>query len=396
MLIFIIKRCSIMLNEIRLYIKAIIAFFMSIIAIFTAGANGNPNTKPPEEQEYKQIKNVVYLIGDGMGPLHLEKTKQERDITLTMDTFPYQGRSMTRSLSSSVTDSAAGGTALATGTRTYNGAIGVYMEDPVRSESHPKNLAELCLENGKMTGIVTTDKTSGATPATFSAHTYSRSNTRAISSQQLASGYDLIWGGTTDYVTQSDAEANGFTLITTYDEMMALQPGSRSFAQFDNDTWHLDQVDADTPTLEQMTMKAIDLLDDTDEGFFLMVEGAHIDKNSHSNNDEGMTEALAEFDKTIAAVLAYAEADGETLVVITADHETGGIVLNEDGTYSFTKGDHSAADVPVLVYGSDTIIENGEVLNNYEIPIRIAYSLGFTQEQFPFTVAEEWATSEAA
>lgn len=385
-----------MFNEIRLYIKAIIAFIMSIISIFTMGAAGTPTTPTPEEQEYKQIKNVIYLIGDGMGPLHLEKTKQERDITLTMDTFPYQGRSMTRSLSSSVTDSAAGGTALATGTRTYNGAIGVYMDDPVRAESHPKNLAELCLENGMMTGIVTTDKTSGATPATFSAHTYSRGNTKAISSQQLASGYDLIWGGKTDYVTQSDAEANGFTLIKTYDEMMALQPGTRSFAQFDNDTWHLEQVDADTPTLEQMTMKAVDLLDDTDEGFFLMVEGAHIDKNSHANNDEGMTEALEEFDRTIAAVLAYAEADGETLVVITADHETGGIVLNEDGTYSFTKGDHSDADVPVLVYGSDTIIENGEVLNNYEIPIRIAYSLGFTAEQFPFAVTEEWAPSETA
>lgn len=385
-----------MFNEIRLYIKAVIAFIMSIISIFTMGAAGTPTTPTPEEQEYKQIKNVIYLIGDGMGPLHLEKTKQERDITLTMDTFPYQGRSMTRSLSSSVTDSAAGGTALATGTRTYNGAIGVYMDDPVRAESHPKNLAELCLENGMMTGIVTTDKTSGATPATFSAHTYSRSNTKAISTQQLASGYDLIWGGTTDYVTQSDAEANGFTLIKTYDEMMALQPGTRSFAQFDNATWHLEQVDADTPTLEQMTMKAVDLLDDTDEGFFLMVEGAHIDKNSHANNDEGMTEALEEFDRTIAAVLAYAEADGETLVVITADHETGGIVLNEDGTYSFTKGDHSDADVPVLVYGSDTIIENGEVLNNYEIPIRIAYSLGFTAEQFPFAVTEEWASSETA
>lgn len=385
-----------MFNEIRLYIKAVIAFIMSIISIFTMGAAGTPTTPTPEEQEYKQIKNVIYLIGDGMGPLHLEKTKQEKGIELTMDTFPHQGRSMTRSLSSSVTDSAAGGTALATGTRTYNGAIGVYMDDPVRAESHPKNLAELCLENGMMTGIVTTDKTSGATPATFSAHTYSRGNTKAISSQQLASGYDLIWGGTTDYVTQSDAEANGFTLIKTYDEMMALQPGTRSFAQFDNDTWHLEQVDADTPTLEQMTMKAVDLLDDTDEGFFLMVEGAHIDKNSHANNDEGMTEALEEFDRTIAAVLAYAEADGETLVVITADHETGGIVLNEDGTYSFTKGDHSDADVPVLVYGSDTIIENGEVLNNYEIPIRIAYSLGFTAEQFPFAVTEEWASSETA
>jgi alkaline phosphatase len=90
-----------------------------------------------------------------------------------------------------------------------------------------------------------------------------------------------------------------------------------------------------------------------------------------------------EFDRTIELVLEYAEKDGETLVVITADHETGGIVKNSDGTYSFTQGSHSAANVPILVYGSDKLIENGEVINNYEIPIRIAYILGFTEESFP-------------
>jgi alkaline phosphatase len=100
-----------------------------------------------------------------------------------------------------------------------------------------------------------------------------------------------------------------------------------------------------------------------------------------------MTEALQEFDETIEYVLEYAKADGETLVIITADHETGAIVANSDGTYSFTSGSHSAANVPVLVYGSEVLIQNGEVLNNYEIPIRIAYILGFTEEEFPFEVA---------
>jgi alkaline phosphatase len=118
-----------------------------------------------------------------------------------------------------------------------------------------------------------------------------------------------------------------------------------------------------------------------------MVEGAHIDKHSHSNDDTKMTEALQEFDETIEYVLNYAKADGETLVVITADHETGAIVANDDGAYSFTSGSHSAANVPVLVYGSDKLIANGEVLNNYEIPIRIAYILGCTEETFPFEVA---------
>lgn len=330
------------------------------------------------------IKNVIYLIGDGMGFNHLEKTKQERGISLVMDTFDYQGSSMTRSITDAVTDSAAGGTALATGVRTFNGGIGVYFTDSTGALSHPKNLTELCLEAGKMTGVITTDETSGATPASFSAHSSDRGNTEDITNDQLTSGFDLIWGTENGVATKSEAEKNGFTYVTTYDEMMALEEGSRSFAQFTNTLWNLEQSDENTPNLEQMTEKAIDLLDDSDEGFFIMIEGAHIDKHSHSNEDENMTEALEEFDRAVEYALEYAKKDGETLVIVTADHETGAITLNDDGSYSFTSGSHSAANVPVLVYGTDKLIADDETLNNYEIPIRIAYILGYTEEEFPF------------
>ncbi len=330
-----------------------------------------------------EIKNVIYLIGDGMGFNHLEKAKNERDITLTMDTFDLLGSSLTRSASNAVTDSAAGGTALATGIRTYNGGIGVYPTDGTATFSCPKNLSELCMEKGMLTGVITTDETSGATPATFSAHSSDRGNTEDITNDQMDSGIDLIWGMENGYATEEMAVENGYTYVTTYQEMMALPEGSWSFAQFTNSLWNLEQSDKNTPNLEQMAEKAIDILDDTDEGFFLMIEGAHIDKHSHSNEDEKMTEALEEFDRTVELVLEYAKADGETLVVITADHETGGITRNSDGTYSFTRGSHSDANVPVLVYGSDKIIERREVLNNYEIPIRIAYTIGFTEDDFP-------------
>lgn len=365
------------------------ALIMSLAMVFgsTFGLFVPSNTSSPENYRDSNIKNVIFLIGDGMGFNHLEKAKNERNIELTMDTFDYQGESMTRSFSNAVTDSAAGGTALATGVRTLNGAIGVYPMDVTGTFSHPKNLTELCLESGKMTGVITTDETSGATPASFSAHSSDRGNTEDITNDQMRSGIDLIWGTANGVATKSDAKANGFTYVTTYKEMMALEEGSRSFAQFTNSLWTLEQSDANTPNLEQMTKKAIDILDDTEEGFFLMVEGAHIDKHSHSNLDKNMTEALQEFDETIEYVLNYAKADGETLVVITADHETGAIVANDDGTYSFTSGSHSAANVPVLVYGSENLIRDGEALNNYEIPIRIAYTLGFTEDQFPYEVA---------
>ena len=332
------------------------------------------------------IKNVIFLIGDGMGFNHLEKAKQERSISLVMDTFEERGESRTRSHSNEVTDSAAGGTALSTGERTFNGGIGVYFSDSNAVFSYPKNITELCRERGMMTGVITSDETSGATPASFSAHESDRGNTEEITEDQLNSGINLIWGASNGLVTEHDAKVKGYQLITTYDEMMALPEGSSSFGAFTNDLWTLEQSDESTPTLEQMTKKAIDLLDDTDEGFFLMVEGAHIDKHSHSNLDNNMTESVEAFDNAIQYALEYAKNDGETLVIVTADHETGAIVLNADGTYSFTSGSHSAANVPVLVYGSDKLLRGEEAINNYEIPIRVAYTLGFTEDEFPCEV----------
>lgn len=350
------------------------------------GSIAPATTTEPADYFDENIKNVIFLIGDGMGFNHLEKAKQERGISLVLDTFPCMGESMTRSYSSSITDSAAGGTALATGERTYNGAIGVYFSDSEAVFSYPKNITELCLENGMMTGVITTDLTSGATPASFSAHESDRGNTEEITEDQLNSGIHLIWGASNGLVTEHDAKVKGYTYVTTYDQMMALPEGSSSFACFGNDLWTLEQSDANTPNLEQMAEKAIDLLDDTDEGFFLMIEGAHIDKHSHDNLDDNMTEAMEEFDRTIAMVLEYAEQDGETLVIVTADHETGAITLNDDGAYSFTQGSHSGVNVPLRVYGSDKIVGNGQAINNYEIPIRVAYTLGFTEDEFPYEV----------
>ena len=373
-----------MLYIIRQILQPLLAMIMSLnMMIF-------PVTEDRVPEEMDQVQNVIYLIGDGMGPLHLEKAKQERNISLAMDTFEYSGRSMTRSQFNLITDSAAGATALSCGVRTINGYVGVFYYDPLRVESTPKSITELCIEKGMMTGVVTTDSTSGATPGGFSVHTDSRNNTEDIDTQQMASDIDLIWGGTSGYVTKEGCEENGFTFVKTYSEMMALEEGSRSFAQFDHHTWGVEQANAETPTLSQMAMKAIDLLDDTDEGFFIMIEGAHIDKHSHSNKDAEMAEALEEFDRTVAAALEYAEKDGNTLVVVTADHETGGIKLNNDGTYSFTQGSHSGANVPIFVYGSDTFLAKDEVVYNIDIPARIAYSLGFGKEDIPYEGFADW------
>ncbi|MBQ5883838.1 MAG: alkaline phosphatase, partial [Clostridia bacterium] len=304
---------------------------------------------------------------------------------LTLDTFAIQGSSRTRSLTNDVTDSAAGGTALSCGIRTYNSGVGVYLLDPLDVFIHPVNITELCRDNKMLTGVITTDETSGATPSAFSAHAKERYESEDITEDQMKSDINLIWGTENGITTKEMADEYGYEYVTTYDEMMSLKEGSKSFAQFTNDLWTLEQSDKNNPTLSQMTEKAIDLLDDSENGFFLMVEGAHIDKHSHNNESESMTEAMAEFDKSIKIALDFAKKDGNTLIVVTADHETGAITLNDSDEYTFTSDDHSEADVPLRVYGSEKLIKNNETVNNYEIPIRIAYILGFTDEQFPIS-----------
>ena len=365
------------------FLSAFMSFLLTFGIYF--GVFEKPTTGNPENYYDGNIKNVIYLIGDGMGFNHLEKTKKERNTTLVMDSFDIKGSSMSRSFSDKVTDSAAGGTALAAGIRTNNSVIGAYPLDINSKYSYPKNLTELCKERGMMTGVITTDETSGATPAAFTAHSSDRDNKEDITNDQLTSDIDLLWGKSNGVATRSSVEANGFEYVATYTDMMNLEEGSRSFGQFTSSLWTLQPSNKKTPNLEQMAVKAVDLLDDTDEGFFLMIEGAHIDKHSHNNYSEDMTESLLEFDRTIKAMLNYAKADGETLVVVTADHETGAIT-QKNGEYVFTSGSHSAVDVPVLVYGSDKLISGGERLNNYEIPIRIAYILGFNKDQFPISV----------
>ena len=364
--------------------KVTAALMSAILSFgFSVGSYIEPTTESSDKYFDENIENVIFLIGDGMGFNHLEKTKLEKKVELTLDTFEICGSSRTRSLTNDVTDSAAGGTALSCGIRTYNSGVGVYLLDPLDVFSHPINITELCRDNKMLTGVITTDETSGATPASFSAHATERYKSEDITEDQMKSNINLIWGTENGVATKKMANENGYEYVTTYDEMMALKEGSKSFAQFTNELWTLNQSDKRTPTLSQMTGKAIDLLDDSEYGFFLMVEGAHIDKHSHNNESKNMTEAMAEFDKAIKIALDFAKEDGNTLVVVTADHETGAITLNNQGEYEFTSDDHSEADVPLRVYGSEKLIKNNETVNNYEIPIRIAYILGFTEEDFP-------------
>ncbi len=366
--------------------KAVIALMAALLSI-NLSCNSIIISKNYGDIDPGKYKNVILFIGDGMGYNSLAYTEKTYGTTLDMLTkTPIHAFSETRSSSNAVTDSAAGGTALACATRTTNGAIGVFPQDQFSLAYVPMNLCELAKSYGRMAGVVTTDKNSGATPAAFSAHTDSRSNGEEISRQQIEeSNLDLIWSSSSGYVSESYATENGWKYVDSMADFTALEEGQRSFAQFAGDLWR-PQTGADSPTLSAMTAKAIDMLDDDPDGFFLMVEGAHIDKNSHNKDGANMTIAAYEFNAAIKLAFDYADRVGNTLIVITADHETGGIKQNGDGEFYYTTGSHTATDVPLLVYGSRTFVKDGEAIKNKEVSRRLSLAMGAKPGDFPCAV----------
>lgn len=357
-----------------------------IIAAFTTLANitGYFGLEVKSD-DYKTYKNVILMIGDGMGENHLKQGKQALGIDeLNMETMPVRGQSKTNSLLWMTTDSAAGASALACGIRNFNGMISTYGLDPLSVFANPKSVTEIAKDLGKATGVVTTDYTTGATPGAFSAHTFSRDNDVIITEQQLASDIDLIWGGFTGIINEEIANASGYTYIDTATELAAFDGSTKSFGQFDFDDLKYITNNYDTPHLETLTEKAIEVLSQDEDGFFLMIEGACIDKHSHSNEMDGMVKSFNEFDNAIEVALNFAEEDGETLVIVTADHETGGITYDaENDSYYFTSGSHTNANVPLFVSESDAGFINGAAYKNRHIGAQIGLILGAEKGSFP-------------
>ena len=366
-------------------LKKIIAFSVSAI-LAVCGLFGMTNNISNDYAEGK-YKNVILMIGDGMSFNNLEATKSlKTNGYLAMETMPVHAKSDIDSFAIPFTDSAAGGSALSTGMRIWSNSVAVFPFLPYAPNdiSVPITLCELAKANGMAAGVVTTDQTSGATPSAFSAHTISRENEEDISTDQLISGLDLIWGGESDSINEENTVANGFTYIDSETDMNALTAGSRSFAQFSFDDMKYCTNKHDTPTIEEMTSKAIEILSADEDGFFLMVEGACIDKHSHNNDIDNMVLSASEFDKAVAAALEFAKEDGETLVVVTADHGTGGMKQNkETGEFYFTSEEHDLWDVPVYVSADDAGFIAGKEVKNRQIPVQIARVLGFDRSQFP-------------
>jgi alkaline phosphatase len=330
-------------------------------------------------------KTILLFIGDGMGDEHIKAGKWEsvgQSGQLAMDGLPYSGWLQTASADNPITDSAASGTAMATGVKTDNGHISV---DP--DEAFLETILEIAEARGVATGLVTTVQISHATPAAFAAHVPDRNMYTEIARQMIESGVDVLLGGGEDEYLPStetgcypqlgerddgrdlitEAQAAGFTYVCDLVGLAAVDPltTDRLLGLFADEG----MVRPFSPSLALMTEKAIEILQRDPEGFFLMVEGGQIDWAAHANDAANVIGDVIGFDDAVQVGLDYAAIHPDTLVIVTADHETGGMAasltssgdLGEDGPFfmpdatpfyvTWTSTGHTAADVPVTSSG---------------------------------------------
>jgi alkaline phosphatase len=296
----------------------------------------------------REFKNVILVIGDGMGENHILNCIDYYGLDIPVFIEDQQGHLATRSADSVVTDSAAGGTALATGKKVNNGNIALYDGEFLTQ------ITTIAREQGMKTGVITTDELSGATPAAFSSHAASRTATSFIMDMQSKSEVDLLMGKfNTDYEeNKSMYEENGYTYVSDYTKLAENKTADKLLGVFSSLTSEYISGYEEEYQLKEMTQFAVEYLDN-EKGFFLMVEGAYIDKNSHNNS---FTQTMAEMRSLIDTIEFLYEfaSDGETAIFITADHETGGLQRETNPRYMssslFTSGNHTATDVPLYVH----------------------------------------------
>lgn len=288
-------------------------------------------------------KNIIMIVGDGMGPAYttayryfndnpdtavIEQTVFDRHLVGSSSTYPAR-------VSGYVTDSAAGATALATGTKSYNGAIGVDVnKKPVES------VLVWAKKQGKKTGMVVTSQINHATPASYLAHNESRHNYDEIADSYLAAheNIDVLLGGGWQYFIREDKnlveafKAEGFSYIDNYQQLATLPNNKKVLGLFADKglPWALD--DSNKHRLSAMVKPAISQLENKN-GFFMLIEASQVDWGGHSND---IAVAMAEMDdlaKTLEYLEGYVEKNPDTLVILTADHSTGGFTIGQGGKY---------------------------------------------------------------
>jgi alkaline phosphatase len=335
-----------------------------------------------QEFKSKKPKNVIMMIGDGMGVSQIFAGLTANQGHLFLDNFKCIGFSKTQSSNNYITDSAAGGTALSTGQKTYNGAIGVN-SDTVAI----KTILEMAEDKGMATGLVSTSAITHATPASYIAHQGSRGSYEDIAADFLKTDIDVfIGGGYNHFALRADKrdltkelQDKGYQVLRQMNDIYNVKSGKLAGLTAPE---HNSPAGQRLMSLPKSTETALNILDQNKKGFFIMVEGSQIDWGGHENHTIYLVNEMLDFDQAIGKALEFAANDGETLIVVTADHETGGLALTggdmKTGMVkgSFTTGEHTGVMVPVFSYGPGAENFTG-IMENTDIAKKIIDLLEF-------------------
>ena len=312
-----------------------------ILALLFLSLEVTPSRIPTESMNYPFILSdngddlsIILMIGDGMGFEHVNISRlveKGLDGPLVLEQLDFNSSVMTYSANAAITDSAASGTAMATGVKTNNGMIAM---NP--SEESLTTILEIANASGKATGLVSTTYIQHATPAAFMTHVESRNDITEITRQIVEEvDVDVLLGGGASYFSSSQLdtmETNGFEIVDNRTAMLDVTSG-KLLGLFSGG--HMDyEIDRDfelTPSLAEMTNKSIEILSQDPDGFFLMVEGGRIDHAGHANNKVNVALDTIAFDNAVDIALQYVQDHENTILIVTADHETGGLsVLNSN------------------------------------------------------------------
>ncbi len=368
--------------------KSFLYLFLAALILTTscdAQEKSLSNTKP---------LNVILLIGDGMGLAELSASFYFNDQPSNFDRFKQIGLINTSSATDKITDSGAAGSAFGIGVKTYNGAMGVDMDT-----NNVKNIVEILSERNFFTGVVSTSSVTHATPASFYAHVPKRKQEEEIAFQLIHSDIDFFAGGGSNFFNK---RKDGVDLIKlAIEKGFEIEQESLKNKVFDiNKKYGYLLSPNGMPTmleergefLPNATQMALDYLSQSEDGFFLMVEGSQIDWAGHDNDAEYLIEEVLDFDKAMGIAMDFAEKNGNTLVIVTADHETGGFTLGSGDSYNdikptFGTGGHSATLIPLFAYGPgeeyfDGIYQNTDVFHKILLALNSEKNTGTDNREF--------------
>lgn len=338
-------------------------------------------------------KNIILLIGDGMGLAQVSKTIQLQSDALNLERATIIGLSKTTSSKEVITDSAAGATAFSIGEKTFNGAIGVS-----KSGKSKQTILERLAKQNYATGLIATSSITHATPASFFAHRQTRENYYGIAEDMVNAPVTLFIGGGQDHFDKrsnakkgtpdernliAEMATAGVTMVSKLESLK----NTTGRAGFFIAGGHPDSIlKGRGDILPRSIQPSIDYLQkQSDNGFFMVVEGSQIDWGGHENNLDYTLSELIDFDAAVGMALDFAERDGNTLVVITADHETGGLTLPTsnikadepyaEAGHAYSTIGHTSTMVPVYAYGKGAENFSG-VYENNEIYAKLLRSIG--------------------